>query len=233
MQPIREQSVAGAEESRLAIESARYQACRRLMDSLLHDARNPLNALAINLEVVAERLKREPGAGAPPVSAKGLASMRDQIFRVDDVLKQFAEFMAPPAAPAPAGLSEIVQRAVQLVAYEARRSQVRLRPLIEPGVEDPFEDPESSRVVALLAVLRGVLRAEAGTEVTVTLSDDAGGPSLRVIDGRASEAEPLRDALPALEALALRCGGRVEARAGEFVVSVPGSVRTEGHHRDQ
>ena len=43
----------------------RYGAVPALMDSLLHDVRNPLNALAINLEVLAEKLKGETGRCRP------------------------------------------------------------------------------------------------------------------------------------------------------------------------
>ena len=35
------------------VGAARYVAVPTLMDSLLHDVRNPLNALSINLEVLA------------------------------------------------------------------------------------------------------------------------------------------------------------------------------------
>ena len=46
-----------AEGPELVFEAAVQAASNRLMDSLVHDARNPLNALSINLEVLTEKLK--------------------------------------------------------------------------------------------------------------------------------------------------------------------------------
>src|SRR5687767_9977504 len=45
----------------LTIGAARQAANQRLMDSLLHDVRNPLNALSINLDVLTEKIRREHG----------------------------------------------------------------------------------------------------------------------------------------------------------------------------
>ena len=75
------------------VGAARNAVAQRLMDSLLHDVRNPLNALSINLDVLTEKIRRELGE-IPAAQEKNLKVMREQIFRVDAVLRQFADFMA-------------------------------------------------------------------------------------------------------------------------------------------
>ncbi|MHA7631305.1 histidine kinase dimerization/phospho-acceptor domain-containing protein [Corallococcus sp. M7] len=74
------------------VGAARYDAVPPLMDSLLHDVRNPLNALAIHLEVLSEKLKGESGQ-VPATQEKNLKAMREQIARVDGLLKLFSDFM--------------------------------------------------------------------------------------------------------------------------------------------
>src|SRR6476646_8256161 len=78
------------------VQAAKYALVQRLIDSMLHDARNPLNALAINLDVLTEKL-RGPDRLVPPNQEKNLKAMREQIFRVDGILKTFSDYLAPKA----------------------------------------------------------------------------------------------------------------------------------------
>ncbi|MFY0575704.1 hypothetical protein ACN28S_16275 [Cystobacter fuscus] len=45
------------EVTETVVDAARYSTVPSLMDSLLHDVRNPLNAMSIHLEVLTEKLK--------------------------------------------------------------------------------------------------------------------------------------------------------------------------------
>src|SRR5713101_3913864 len=64
----------------------------RLVDSMMHEARNPLNAIAIHLEIVSEKLRK---SGASVNIDSNLQAMRSQLARVDELLKKFASFMLP------------------------------------------------------------------------------------------------------------------------------------------
>jgi len=91
------------EQADPVVDAARYGAVPTLMDSLLHDVRNPLNALSIHLEVLSEKLKADTGQ-VPPSQDKNLKAMRDQIQRVDAIMRRFSEFIvsrsgAPGDAP--------------------------------------------------------------------------------------------------------------------------------------
>ena len=109
------------------IRAVRWSAAVRLMDSLVHDVRNPLNALAINVEILHEKLSRAAGGEAPAAQAKNLQAMREQISRVNGMLGDFARFLAPaPAAPAVLSLSQMVKDAALVLGHASRRARVKL-----------------------------------------------------------------------------------------------------------
>lgn len=55
--------------------------------ALVHDARNPLNAISVALEVLTERMKRDGGGQLDVAYARCLGLMRDNIARMDGVLQ--------------------------------------------------------------------------------------------------------------------------------------------------
>jgi signal transduction histidine kinase len=115
------------------------------MDSLLHDVRNPLNALSINLEVLSEKLKGEAGE-VPASQAKNLKAMRDQIQRVDGILRQFTEFIVlRGGAAGEAGLSEVAKRSLEVLAHESRRRRLKVQTAIEPNVSVRLQDTSELR----------------------------------------------------------------------------------------
>ncbi len=201
-------------------DSARLNAATLLTDSLVHDARNPLNALSINLEVLAERLRRQAESVAPAFD-KNLRVMREQILRVDAILRTFADFIAPRPAALPDGdFSQVVLKALEVVGHECRRRRLTLRPMVEAGVKVGLDGVAGS-FFALQPLLRGLRRAPEGGEVTLTLKQEAGFAVLRVADGLPSDEEPLSEVVPALEALCQEQGGRVELRSGECALYLP------------
>jgi spermidine synthase len=58
------------------IRAVRWASAVRLMDSLVHDVRNPLNALAINVEILQEKLARAAGGAVPPSSGRRRSKRR-------------------------------------------------------------------------------------------------------------------------------------------------------------
>jgi signal transduction histidine kinase len=208
---------SGDAQNHSLVDAARQQATARLFDSLLHDARNPLNALAINLDVLAERLKTSRADAAAMVT-KNITTMREQILRVDAVLRQFAEFLAPQPAVERVDFSEVVERVVRLLDYEARRSQVRVKADVEPHVRMAFGD--DAHTLALLVALRGLLRARRGTQLELQLVREGAQVVLCARDGNAEPCEPLPDALPALEQLAEGCLGSIRCLPGECRITL-------------
>ena len=207
--------------SDLAVGAARNAITHRLIDSLLHDVRNPLNALSINLDVLTEKLRREQGE-IPPTQEKNLKVMREQIFRVDGILKQFADFMAPRPDPVRGAvdLSEAVKQALQILGHECRRAMVKVRQMIEPDLKTAGASG-AVRFLTLQLLFRALMRAGTEGEVDVTLQREASTAVLRIRDGSTEPREPFPHAAAALTALAAELGGEVRFNGCEAQLLLP------------
>ncbi|QRK06940.1 HAMP domain-containing histidine kinase [Archangium violaceum] len=203
------------------VDAARYGAVPTLMDSLLHDVRNPLNALSIHLEVLTEKLKGETGQ-VPPSQEKNLKAMRDQIQRVDGIMRRFAEFIVSrPGTPGEAELSETVTRAMEVLAHEGRKRRLQVRQTIAPGVRARLSDTGELGFLVVQSLMRAYGRSEQGAEVTVAVRAEGSRAVLEVVDATSSPAETVPEAAAALE---LRCGQlgvELLMRAGTCRLSFP------------
>lgn len=184
------------------VGAARYSAVPTLMDSLLHDVRNPLNALSINLEVLSEKLKGETGE-VPPSQAKNLKAMRDQIQRVDGILRQFSDFIVfRGGAPGEAALSELARRSLDVVAHESRRRRLKLNVAIEADLRVKLQDTSEVSFFLIQSLLRAFARSEPSTEVSVVVRAEGSQVVLEVTDSAGSAPESAPDQVAAL---GLRC----------------------------
>jgi len=179
--------------------AASHAALSRLVESMLHDARNPLNALAINLEVLNEKLKDETGA-VDPALEKNLRAMREQVYRADLILRAFADFLINEPQRLPdATLADVLPRAVEVLGHQARTGRVKLKLEMEPGVTVRLGDSAALRFLAYHSILRAVERSAPGSEVEISLQRAGERAALRVQDAGDGEPNPFTG--PALEAL--------------------------------
>jgi signal transduction histidine kinase len=196
------------------LDAARYAAVPPLMESLLHDVRNPLNALAINLEVLNEKLKGEDGE-VPPGQAKNLRAMREQVARVDGILRQFAEFLVHRGGGAgEASLSETLERVLSVLGHEGRRRRIKVQPAIEPGLSVRLEDLSELGFLLLQPVLRAYERSEAGSEVSVVARGEGARVVLEVVEATDITAERAPGAVAGLERACARLGVELQLRGG-------------------
>jgi signal transduction histidine kinase len=181
------------------------------MDSLVHDVRNPLNALAINVEILHEKLSRAAGGEVPPAQAKNLLAMREQISRVNGMLGDFARFLAPaPGAPAVLSLSEMVKDAAGVLAHASRRARVKV------AVE--AMDPSALGFLVLLPLFRAVERTPEDGQVRVMVRDEGGRAVLHVQDGGREEGEET-EVEQALRAAAGEYGVELHVRGPQLRLS--------------
>ncbi|MBX5480351.1 MAG: HAMP domain-containing histidine kinase [Myxococcaceae bacterium] len=204
-----------------AVGAARHLVSQRLMDSLLHDVRNPLNALSINLDVLTEKVRRELGE-IPASQEKNFKVMREQIFRVDAILKQFAEFLAarPDAPGVPADLSDLVRQVLVVLGHECRRQMIKVRQMVEPDLK--VGAPASTlKFLVLQAIFRGVVRAGPEGELDVILQRDGARATLWVKDGAPEGVEPFENARAALTALSAEIGAELRIGGAEVQMVFP------------
>ena len=199
--------------------SAAYTAASRLMDGMLHDARNPLNALAINLEVLSEKLRGEDGE-IPPAQERNLKAMREQIFRVDAILRRFSDFIAP--RPLPGGevdLAELVLKAVDVVGHDSRKRRVRVTPKLEQGVPIRCDELSHLHLLIVQTLLRALARAPASSEVEVLVTKVDGRAVLRVTDAGGTLPEPHPEMMPALDTLSRQSNAQLQVQDGQCELS--------------
>ena len=202
---------AGGDE---VLDAARYAAVPPLVESLLHDVRNPLNALAINLEVLNEKLKGEDGE-VPAGQAKNLRAMREQVTRVDGILRQFAEFLVHRAGPSgEASLSETLGRVLAVLGHEGRRRRIKVQPAIEAGLNVRLADLSELGFLLLQPVLRAFERAEAGSEVAVVARGEGARVVLEVVEATDIAQEKAPGAVAGLERACARLGVELQLRGG-------------------
>lgn len=207
-------SVSTVEEgSDPVVGAARYGAVPTLMDSLLHDVRNPLNALSINLEVLSEKLKVETGA-VPPSQEKNLKAMRDQIQRVDSILRQFSDFIVPrPGSAGEASLSDVAKRSLDVLAHESRKERIKLQTSIEPDIRVRLQDTGELTFFLVQALLRAFGRSKAA-EVGVVVRVEGSLAVLEVTDAGGSAPEQAQDTLAALGLRCAQLGVEFQVRPG-------------------
>lgn len=202
------------------IRAVRWSAAVRLMDSLVHDVRNPLNALAINVEILHEKLSRAAGGEVPAAQAKNLQAMREQISRVNGMLGDFARFLAPaPAAPAVLSLSQMVKDAALVLGHASRRARVKLAvdvPEAQAAVE--AMDPSALGFLVLLPLFRAVERTPEDAQVRVMVRDEGGRTVLHVQDGGREEGEET-ELEQALRAAASEYGVELHVRGPQLRLS--------------
>ena len=224
MAPNARPSLAPSSDSGVSslIRSVRWSVAVRLMDSLVHDVRNPLNALAINVEILQEKLARAAGGQVPPAQAKNLQAMRDQIVRVNGMLGDFARFLAPsPGAPAVLSLPAVVREAVAILGHAGRRARVKLTLDVPEGLTalEPM-DPSALGFLVLIPVLRAIERTPEEGQVRVSVRDEGGRVALLVQDGGREESEET-EVEQALTAAAQECGAEFHVRGSQLRLSFP------------
>jgi len=202
------------------VDAARYLIGARLVDSLLHEARNPLNALSINLGILSQKLKVPGSTEVAPTHEKNLKAMREQLVRVDEIMRLFAEFIAPKPAVGEIDFSEQVRRAVEVLAHESRQHRVAVQPEISPGIKVVGRGT-GLEFLSSVPLLRAIARAKGGGRAELTLSRADGKAVLSVKDSAPEQAEPFPESLPALEALCQEHSGSLLIRGGELRIEIP------------
>lgn len=203
------------EASDPVVGAARYSAVPTLLDSLVHDVRNPLNALSINLEVLSGKLQGETGE-VPPSQAKNIKAMRDQIQRVDGILREFSEFIVPRGGAAgEVGLSDMAKRTLEVLAYESRKKKIKLQAAIEPDLRVRLQDTSELSFFLVQALLRAFRRTtEAEREVGVAVRSEGSQAVLEVTDPAGSAPESAPDVVAALGLRCAQLGVDFQLRAG-------------------
>ncbi len=129
----------------------RSEVLGRVVAGAAHDIRNPLNAMALRLAILGETLEAAGPAGQ--TAAGHLPALREQIGRVNEVLRRLVDTTDPAAPLGWLDLAALAADVVSLLGYEARHRRIELTLDTRAGAVRTAADP--ARVGRLVLCLFG------------------------------------------------------------------------------
>jgi signal transduction histidine kinase len=120
-------------------QAMRSLALGRLASGVAHDIKNPLNAMSLQVALLGEKLAQSPEASAAVTSH--LTAVRDQIGRVNEVLRRFLDVADPGAPLGYTDLGAIVADIASLFGHEGRRRRLTLSVDAQAGTVRTQADP--------------------------------------------------------------------------------------------
>jgi signal transduction histidine kinase len=126
-------------------EALRSSGLGRIASGLAHDIKNPLNAMALQVALLGEKLAASGEASA--AASPHLGVVRDQIGRVNEVLRRFVDVADPGAPLGYTDLGGLVVDVGALFAHEGRRRRITLSVEAQPGVRTSCDPARVGRLV--------------------------------------------------------------------------------------
>ena len=160
----------------------RLAAVGRISAQITHEIRNPLNAIGLNTELIAEEIASLPG---PPREALALvAAISREVDRLNRVAEEYLRFARLPRPTlARQDLGEILGNVLDFLAPELAAARVEVRRSLDPGLPAIRGDEGQLRAV-FLNLVRNSREAMpgGGTLAVTTRSVDGAGVEVQVRD---------------------------------------------------
>ena len=151
--------------------SAKLTALGRLTSGLAHEIKNPLNAMAIHLELLREKLD------APPEGAQqNLTIIESEIRRLDRVVQGFVKFIRPQELSLkPVDLNAHLKGLIALLGAEWGSKGIRFDSQPDTNLPPVTADEELLHQAFLNILLNACQAMPSGGTVTVKTAQDSGG----------------------------------------------------------
>jgi signal transduction histidine kinase len=162
-------------------------ALERLAGSIAHEIKNPLNAMALQLALLGDKIGAT-SAELAKACTQNLASLKNQVLRIDEVVRRYLD-VADPSSAASFDAASLLDDAATLFGHEARRRRVTLVRDVGGGGARAAGDPaRAARLV--LGLLSSALSATPdGGRIAARASCDA-GEVLVVVEHSRGAVEP-------------------------------------------
>lgn len=156
------------EEAEQNLESERLNALTLLAAGVAHEIGNPLNSLDIHLQLLGRKLRKLPPGDRKPLEAN-LATARDEIQRLDSILKQFLHAVRPTVPRREScDLNTLIEESLRLVEAELESRGVEVVLDLETGMPPVSVDPGQFRQV-FYNLVRNAYQALPGDKGRITL----------------------------------------------------------------
>lgn len=174
-----------------ALEARERELLDRLAAGLAHELKNPLGALNLNLQLLAEELQNSPQVSR--TSADRLALIMKETRRLEDVLDNFLRYARRrPLALTPLSINDLISDVLTFLKPETRRSRIELEVKLDPARPQIRGDQSLIKQALLNVVLNAVEAMPEGGRLTVTTEPHATGVQVTVADtGAGISAEDL------------------------------------------
>lgn len=120
-------------------QAMRSAGLARLASGVAHDIKNPLNAMSLQVALLGEKLAPSPEASG--AAAAHLRAVRDQITRVNEVLRRFVDVAEPSAPLGYTDVGALLADIGTLFAHEGRRRRMTLAIDAAAGTVRSSADP--------------------------------------------------------------------------------------------
>jgi PAS domain S-box-containing protein len=176
-------------ESRRQLErqidlSSRLAAISRLTGGVAHEIKNPLNAMALHLEVLRSKLD----GGQPEVDV-----IAGEIKRLDTVVKTFLNFNKPIDLKAhPLDLKQVTEEVLALVAVDAEAKHVQIEAMLEDGLW-VNGDADLLKQAILNIVNNGMEAMQQGGKLSIIMQGSGAECVMTISDQGAGIAPEVRD----------------------------------------
>ena len=154
------------ESQRRALRAEQLAAVGQLAAGMAHELRNPLTAMKILLQAVAD-------CGPPVVLEAGdLSILEEEISRLEKLTQGLLDFARPPRPDLrPVVLQDLIQPVVDLVARRAALQDVRIECRLPDEPAEILADEAQVRQVLLNLLLNAFEAIQGGGTVRVELGD--------------------------------------------------------------
>ena len=168
--------------------SARLTAINRLTGGVAHEIKNPLNAIALHLEVLKAKLSQPSGVDAE------MEVIEREIARLDRVVKTFLDFTRPVELQMNSlDLVGLLREVTALVEPEARKAgvEVAFKPIVRSAIIEADQDLIKHAV--LNVVMNGIESMESSGRLGITIAQSGGDYELSITDEGAGIPPEVRD----------------------------------------
>ena len=178
---LRDLATLGKVEGHL-LEAGRFAVLAHLVGSLAHEIRNALHSIGLNTGAV-EAYVGQPVTG-PRVAAmtESLQAIQEETRRLTDLLNSYLGLRRWDSELVPVDLREVCRRVIQLLSYDAMKSNVTIK--LEGDVDLPavFGAPDRLQQAVLNLVLNAIQVMPHGGWVALQTSTGDGLVRLSVTD---------------------------------------------------